>query len=121
MAKILIVEDDESFRKAICALLKKKKHEVYEAAHGKGAIEVLSIQDCDMVLTDIQMPGMNGIELLEWSIKNKPIPFIVMTGFSTILENKSVYDLGAKGFISKPFKNVDLITIINKTLGISDI
>jgi putative nucleotidyltransferase with HDIG domain len=118
MAKILVVEDDEFFRKAVCDLLRKKKHDVYEAAHGRGAMEVMSIQEFELVITDIQMPGMNGIELLEWSLKVKPVPFIVMTGFSTILETQSAYDLGAKDFISKPFKNQDLITIINKTLGI---
>ncbi len=117
MANILVVEDDEFFRKAICELLIKKGHSTLEAPHGRAAVEIISLQDFDIVISDIQMPGMNGIELLEWSLKNKPTPFIIMTGFSTILETQSAFDLGAKEFISKPFKNSDLIGLVNKLLG----
>lgn len=120
MAKILIVEDDSFFRTAISDLLKKKNHDVFEAPHGRAAVEIMSIQEFDIVISDIQMPGMNGIELLEWSIKNKPVPFIIMTGFSTILETHTAYELGAKEFISKPFKNADFIAAINKILGITE-
>lgn len=115
---MLVVEDDEFFRKAICELLRKKNHTVFEAPHGRAAIEIISLQDFELVITDIQMPGMSGVELLEWSVQNKPMPFIIMTGFSTLLETKSAYDLGAKDFISKPFKVADLIIIIDKVLGV---
>lgn len=57
MAKILVVEDDEYFREAICSLLKGKKHTLTEAPNGKVAREILSLQDFDLVLSDIQMPG----------------------------------------------------------------
>ena len=120
MANILIVEDDEYFRKAISDLLIKKGHTVLEAPNGKIAVDIISLQDFDLVLSDIQMPFMNGIDLLTWSIKNKPIPFIIMTGFSTILETKSAYELGAKEFITKPFKNAELIEVINKILCIDE-
>lgn len=120
MANILVVEDDEFFRKAVCDLLNKKGHSTLEAPHGRAAVEIINLQEFDIVISDIQMPGMNGIELLEWSLKHKPIPFIIMTGFSTILETQSAFDLGAKEFISKPFKNSDLITLVNKILGIDD-
>lgn len=118
MAKILVVEDDEFFRKAICDLLKRKGHVIFEAPHGRAAVEIISMQDFELVISDIQMPGMTGVELLEWSIKTKPVPFIIMTGFSTLLETKSAYDLGAKDFISKPFKVADLVLIIDKILGV---
>lgn len=120
MAKILVVEDDEFFRRAIVELLEKKKHTVLEAPHGRAAVEIISLHEFDVVISDIQMPGMNGIELLEWSIKNRPVPFIIMTGFSTILETQSAYDLGAKEFISKPFKNAEFLACLNKVLGIDD-
>ncbi len=120
MTKILVVEDDTLFRTAICDLLKKKGHNVFEASDGKAAIEVMNQQPLDVVISDIQMPGMNGIELLQWSLKNKPLPFIIMTGFSSLLETQSAYDLGAKEFISKPFKNTELITLINRALGLQD-
>ncbi|MBC7466575.1 MAG: response regulator [Bdellovibrio sp.] len=114
--KILVVEDDQFFRETVCELL-QKKFDVKEAASGKAAIEILSIADFDLVLSDIQMPGMTGIELLEWSQKNKPIPFVIMTGFSLLLETKTAFDLGAKGFVSKPFKSSELLATIDSIIG----
>ncbi|MES2802453.1 MAG: response regulator [Bdellovibrionota bacterium] len=117
LKKILIVEDDNFFRDALRDLL-KKKFTVLEAPNGKSAKEILSMQTVDVVLTDIQMPGLTGLELLEWALQYKPeVPFIIMTGFSMVLETKTAFDLGAKGFIAKPFKNQELLILIDSILG----
>lgn len=113
--KILLVEDDEFFRDVLFDVL-KKNFQVIKAPDGKSAREILSIQNVDLVLSDIQMPGCSGIELLDWVKKNKPVPFVIMTGFSTLLETKSAYDLGARGFLAKPFQIEELLTIINSIL-----
>lgn len=117
--KILIVEDDSFFREALRDFL-KKKYTVYEAPNGKSGKEILSVQPMDLVITDIQMPGFTGLELLEWSKQHKPVPFIIMTGFSMVLETKSAFDLGAKGFIAKPFKNTELTEVIASIFGDSE-
>lgn len=117
--KILVVEDDQFFREAIRDLL-KKKFVVLEAPNGKSAKDILSVQDIDVVLTDIQMPGLTGIELLEWAKEVKPVPFVMMTGFSMVLETKTAYELGARGFIAKPFKNSELLTIIDSVIGTAE-
>lgn len=114
--KILIVEDDQFFREAIRDLL-KKKFTILEAPNGKSAKDILTMQDVDVVLSDIQMPGFTGLELLEWSRTNKPVPFIIMTGFSMVLETKSAFEMGAKGFIAKPFKNAELLAVIDGIIG----
>ena len=114
--KILVVEDDDFFRDAICDLL-KKKYEVLSAPNGKIAKEIISMQDFDLILSDIQMPGLTGLELLEWSKHHKPVPFVIMTGFSVVLETKTAFELGAKGFIAKPFKNNELTTVLDSILG----
>lgn len=113
---ILIVEDDIFFREAICDVL-KKKYNVLEAPNGKVAAEVLSLSDIDLVLSDIQMPGLTGLELLEWSKKNKPVPFVIMTGFSMVLETQTAFELGATGFIAKPFKNAELLSVVDGILS----
>lgn len=116
MTKILVVEDDQFFRDAICDLLKKKGYEVFEASNGKVAQEVILVQNFDVILSDIQMPSLTGIELLKWTQdKNITTPFILMTGFSMLLETQSAYDLGAKEFISKPFQQSELLELIKKT------
>ena len=90
--KILVVEDDQFFREAICDVL-KKKYDIQEAPNGKVAIELLTLREFDLVLSDIQMPMLTGLELLEWSKKNKPVPFIIMTGFSMVLETKTAFGM----------------------------
>lgn len=115
--RILIVEDEDTLRTTIRDVL-KADYTVFEADNGKSARELMVIQDVDLVLADIQMPHLTGIDLLEWSTKHKPTPFIIMTGFSTLLETKSAYDYGAKGFINKPFPLKQLIEMIPPILGI---
>lgn len=115
--KILIVEDDDFFRDAIKDVL-AKTFTVFTAPNGKSAKEIIAIQELDIVLTDIQMPNCTGIELLEWSKQNKPVPFIIMTGFSTALETQSAFDLGAQGFLAKPFKNTELIKLVESICNI---
>ncbi|MCC2678183.1 MAG: response regulator [Pseudobdellovibrio sp.] len=114
--KILLVEDDDVFRSTISEVL-GKKYQVIQAPNGKSACELMSVQDYDLVLSDIQMPNMSGIDLLEWSTKNRPMPFIIMTGFSTLLETKSAFELGAKGFIAKPFRINQLLDLIPTVMG----
>ncbi len=118
MAKILVVEDDDFFRDAISDYLAGKKHEVTKAHNGKVAREVMSVQSFDVVITDIQMPGLTGIELLEWSKIHKPTPFLMMTGFSMLLETQSAYEMGAKEFLNKPFKNIELIAALDRISGV---
>lgn len=120
MASILVVEDDGFFRKAVSSLLKKKGYNVSEASNGKVAMMCMLSQNFDVVISDIQMPEMNGIELLQWSLKNRNAPFIIMTGFSTLLETQSAYDLGANEFITKPFKNNEFLELIQKVINGND-
>ena len=116
--KVLIVEDDTFFREAICDLL-KNEYIVSEAPNGKAATEMMSLHDFDLVLTDIQMPMLSGLELLEWSKNNKPVPFVIMTGFSMALETKTAFELGAAGFICKPFRNAELMAVLDGILNSS--
>jgi len=118
MAKILLAEDDDFFRDALKSYLKSKGHHVDDAPNGKVARDILKLNDYDIMISDIQMPFLNGIELLEWMKKEKPIPSIIMTGFSNIIETKSAYELGADEFLAKPFKNDDLNKAISNILKI---
>lgn len=112
---VLIVEDDHFFREALRDFL-KKKYRVLEANNGKSAREILSKRSIDVVLTDILMPGISGLELLEWCNERYSIPFVLMTGFSAVLETKSAIQHGAKGFLPKPFRNAELAHVIESVL-----
>jgi response regulator RpfG family c-di-GMP phosphodiesterase len=114
--KILVVEDNDFFREAISDLLTENKFKVFQAPNGRSAKDLIAMQNFDLVLTDIQMPGLTGIELLAWSKTHKPVPFIMMTGFSLLLETKTAYELGAVDFLAKPFNDSDLLAKIRLAL-----
>lgn len=116
MSKILIVEDDDTFREILKATIKKSGHEVEGASDGKSAQYILGVRDFDIVLTDVKMPEVDGIELLNWIKAKKKLPVILMTGFSEILETKKAAELGADGFLPKPFSETDLEDAIKSSL-----
>lgn len=114
---ILVVEDDDFFREAICDLLENMGHRISAARDGLAAQQKMLEHHYDIVLTDVQMPKMTGIELMTWSQQNRPTAFIVMTGFSSLIENQSAHELGAQEFLRKPFKNMDLLRAIERITG----
>lgn len=118
--EILVVDDDSGFRSVVQTSLKKAGFSVSEAEHGKMARDMVSVGSFQLVISDIQMSHLTGIELLEWINKFKPVPFILMTGFSQLLEVDRAMELGAKGFLSKPFRQDDLLGAVKTALGITD-
>lgn len=116
MAKILLVEDDEQLRELLAESITEAGHSVTVANNGMDAQLILDHQNYDLIVSDVQMPQMNGIELLQWAKANTQIPVILMSGFSRLLELMKPKDIGAKAFISKPFQPEDLICLIDKSL-----
>lgn len=115
---LLIVEDDEFFRTALKAMLAKSGYEILEAPNGMVAKNIITaVASLDLIISDVQMPHCDGIDLLDWLNRNRPTPFILMTGFGHILETQTAYNLGAKGFISKPFGPDEIIKEIKTALG----
>jgi putative nucleotidyltransferase with HDIG domain len=118
MRKIILVEDDAHFRMALKSIL-SKKYEILEAPDGKVAREIhQTLSDVSLIISDVQMPFFTGIDLLEWVKKNKPVPFILMTGFGHVLETQRAFELGADDFVPKPFKEAELLAKIDALIGI---
>jgi putative nucleotidyltransferase with HDIG domain len=114
---ILVIDDDDIFRNALSQTLIREGFQVTQAAHGKLAIEIIEIQRIDLIISDINMPGISGLELLHYVKKNKPeLPFLLMTGFSELKETQEAYDLGARGFLAKPFQKADLLSVLQEWL-----
>ncbi len=112
--KILIADDEEQIRQVIRFQLEEYGAKVYEAEDGVVALNLLKEISCDLVITDVRMPGGNGVDLLDQmrKIENlKSVPKIVMSGF-TDLTLEAAKDLGAITLISKPFSFSDIIVII---------
>jgi response regulator RpfG family c-di-GMP phosphodiesterase len=111
--KIIVVDDNEHLRHALQAFLETRGFAVTVAPNGKVARELIQLQVFDVVLSDVQMPFLDGVELLKWIKANRSdIPVIMMTAFTNLLETRMAHDLGASDFVAKPFKNDELMPIL---------
>ncbi len=117
---ILTVDDSASVRQMVSFTLKNEGYEVIEAIDGVDALSKLSDKKADMVLTDLNMPNMDGIELIK-NIRQNPrykfIPIIFLTTESQQEKKQAGKTAGATGWIVKPFKPEQLIGVIKKVLG----
>jgi response regulator RpfG family c-di-GMP phosphodiesterase len=117
LRQVLVVDDDDSLRKALKETIEAAGYGVLLAPDAKTASELLVAERTDMVLSDIRMPGMDGVKFLQVVKKLKPVPVILMTGFSDLCETQRAYDLGASGFLAKPFKKEELLALLVTCLG----
>jgi putative nucleotidyltransferase with HDIG domain len=115
--KILVAEDDQALGDTIKVILMAQNFEVTHVLNGAEARNNFVLEKYDLVLSDIRMPDMNGIELLHFIKRTNDTPVILMTGFAEINEAKEAYDLGAKGFLPKPFSKTALLEEIARFFG----
>src|SRR3989338_10118289 len=115
--RILIVDDEESIREFLEIMLRREKYEVATASNAKKALKTLEKENFDMVITDIQMPEMNGIELLG-KIKDTDSDTVVImvTAYGSTESAVEAMKLGAYDYITKPFKIDELKIIIKNAL-----
>lgn len=118
MAKILVVDDEPGFLAGLYEGLSQMGHKVTSAENGKIGRDLVAMTDFDLVISDFQMPFLDGVELLKWIKQNKPkIKVTLMTGFSHILETKQAFDLGADDFLTKPIQLHDLRDSVVRVLA----
>ncbi len=119
MDKILVVEDDQSVRNNISELLSNSGYEVLQAGNGIEALNSLRIEKPELILSDIMMPIMDGMELysavreLDFMIN---IPFLFLTAKADLDTQQSAMNLGADDYILKPFNSLDLLNRIKVRL-----
>jgi two-component system chemotaxis response regulator CheY len=123
---VLIVDDSNSMRaviKKIITLSGFKMDQCYEAGNGKQALEILSKVWVDIILSDLNMPEMNGLELLA-ALKGdnllKEIPVVIVSTEGSDERRKVVLEMGAKEFIRKPFSPEYVRKILYEVIGVGD-
>lgn len=124
MAKILIVEDEKAIRNVLKNILSEedKSFEVEEAENGKQAIDLLGQQDFDVVLCDIKMPGVDGIEVLDYARENHPDTAVIMiSGHGDLDTAVDSMKKGAYDYISKPPDLNRLLTTVRRALDRTDL
>jgi two-component system chemotaxis response regulator CheY len=121
MAKIILtVDDSASVRQMVAFTLKSAGYEVVEAIDGKDALAKIGTKPVNMVITDLNMPNMDGIALvkaLRADAKYKFLPIVMLTTESQDGKKAEGKSAGATGWIVKPFKPDQLLAVIKKVLG----
>jgi two-component system OmpR family response regulator len=113
--KVLIVDDELDFLEAIITRLEAREVEVAGAESGYKAMEMLDKQDLDVVILDIKMPGMDGIETLREIKKRKPLVEVIMlTGHASVESGIQCMQLGAFDYLMKPVGLDELLDMIRR-------
>jgi len=114
--KVLVVDDEDYIRESIEIILRTEGFEVFSVNSGKKALKVLEEKNIDVVLTDIQMPEMDGVTLLKKIKSEYQVEVILITGFPSLDTAVESVKLGAYDYICKPFKVDDLLNKISKAI-----
>lgn len=115
--QILVVDDEQSICEIVKAYLQKNGYYVFQALSAEKAVDIIRGNTIDLVLTDIKMPGMTGVDLLKW-IKdyNSSLPVIMTTGFPTLDTAIEALKLGAYDYLTKPFHLEEVIEKISRAI-----
>src|ERR671938_1687085 len=117
MANLLIVDDEPGMRQLLSHVFGRAGHAVRAAENGAKALELLRQEPADLIISDVKMPDMNGIELLRRVREFSPdVSVVLMTAFATVETAREAFKLGADDFIQKPFDVDELKLIVEKAL-----
>jgi CheY-like chemotaxis protein len=119
VSRILVVDDEQLVRSLTVQVLERAGHDVVGVAGAKGALEVLERERIDLVISDVVMPGLTGVELLNELRELRPdVPVVLMTGGSAEPERTThALELGANGIVYKPYAHAELIDAVEAALG----
>ena len=120
--RVLVVDDEQSLRKVLAATLQREGYEVQVAVDGEEALAALDRDGADVVVTDLVMPRMDGLSLLRKVVARHPdVPVIVVTAHGRVDSAVEAMKAGAFDFVTKPFENAELKSIIAKAARQSDL
>ena len=117
MSTILIIDDDDSLRKSFKKLLREEGYQVEDAASGEAGLKIVKQSNPDLVILDVRLPGMNGLETFKAIHGVEPkLPVVIMTAYGTTDTAIEATKLGAFDYILKPFDIPDILRIIKQAL-----
>jgi len=116
--RIILAEDNDILRKSLSFFLESKGFTVDQFSDGKDALAAIKNNGCDLILTDINMPGISGMEITQYvrQTLNSDIPVIILTSSGVEQTELDSFDIGANEFIAKPISPAVLLVRINKLL-----
>ena len=116
MTRVLVVEDEESYREALSYMLSKEGFEVVEAPDGETGIAEFDRRGADIVLLDLMMPGLPGTEVCRQLRLRGPVPVIMLTARDSEVDKVVGLELGADDYVTKPFSHRELVARMRAVL-----
>lgn len=116
MSKILVVEDEESFRDALAFVLSKEGFEVKLVQDGQAAIDTFEKEGADLILLDLMLPGVSGLEVCKSIRAKSHVPIIMVTAKNEEVDKVIGLELGADDYVTKPFSSRELVARIRAVL-----
>lgn len=120
MARILIVEDEEKIARFVTLELEHEGYQVEHAADGRTAVDLALERDYDLILLDVLLPQLNGMEVLRRVRKHKDVPVIMVTARDAVMDKVAGLDAGADDYLTKPFDIEELFARIRVALKRSE-
>lgn len=116
--QILVVDDEVNLRRVLNAQLTRDGYDVHGAANGDEALRLLAEHHVDLMITDLRMPGMDGVELLQRALRQEPdLPVVMITAHGTVDTAVEALKSGAFDYITKPFDQEEVLAIVRKALA----
>ncbi|MGB8000210.1 MAG: response regulator transcription factor [Anaerobacillus sp.] len=115
-ARILVVDDEERIRKLLRMYLERENYEIEEAENGEVALEMSTEDDFDLILLDLMLPGMDGIEVCQQMREQKATPVIMLTAKGEEANRVQGFEVGADDYITKPFSPREVVLRVKALL-----
>ena len=116
--RVLVVDDEASIRDLLSKLLALADYDVDVADDGRVALERMRLCSYDLLITDLNMPGMDGLAVIREARRlHENLPVIIITGFSTEASAIEAANLGVSGYLSKPFNVLKVLSVAARALG----
>lgn len=116
MANVLVVDDDATVREVVATYLRANRHDVVEAADGETALAAMASKPSDLIVLDLMLPGVNGLEVCRRIRQSTEVPIIMLTALGNETDRVMGLELGADDYVTKPFSPRELALRVESVL-----
>jgi DNA-binding response OmpR family regulator len=116
MARVLVVDDDHTVREVVVSYLRASKYDVVEAADGETALKEMRTQPADLVVLDLMLPGIDGLEVCQRLRQTSDVPVIMLTALGSETDRVVGLERGADDYVTKPFSPRELVLRVDSVL-----